>query len=34
MVESQEIDIVLTAMVGVAGLRPTLNAIRHGKPLH
>ena len=33
VVESQEIDIVLTAMVGVAGLRPTLNAIRHGKAI-
>ena len=33
VVESQEIDIVLTAMVGVAGLRPTLNAIRHGRAI-
>ena len=32
-VESQEIDIVLTAMVGVSGLLPTLNAIRSGKAI-
>ncbi len=27
------IDIVLTAMVGYAGLRPTMNAIRAGKAI-
>ena len=32
-VESQEIDIVLTAMVGVSGLLPTLSAIRSGKAI-
>ena len=31
IVESGPIDIVLTAMVGYAGLRPTMNAIRAGK---
>lgn len=31
IVESGLIDIVLTAMVGYAGLRPTMNAIRAGK---
>ncbi|MEG0646740.1 MAG: 1-deoxy-D-xylulose-5-phosphate reductoisomerase, partial [Bacteroides sp.] len=31
IVESQPIDIVLTAMVGYAGLKPTINAIRAGK---
>jgi len=33
IVESETIDMVLTAIVGFAGLRPTLNAIRHKKPL-
>ena len=31
IVESDPIDIVLTAMVGYAGLRPTMNAIKAGK---
>lgn len=31
LVEAQPIDIVLTAMVGYAGLRPTMNAIRARK---
>lgn len=31
VVESQPIDIVLTAMIGYAGLRPTMSAIRAGK---
>lgn len=31
IVESGPIDIVLTAMVGYAGLRPTMNAIKAGK---
>lgn len=31
IVESEPIDIVLTAMVGYAGLRPTMNAIKAGK---
>ncbi|MEG0453983.1 MAG: 1-deoxy-D-xylulose-5-phosphate reductoisomerase [Bacteroides sp.] len=31
IVESQPIEIVLTAMVGYAGLKPTINAIRAGK---
>lgn len=31
IVESGSIDIVLTAMVGYAGLRPTMNAIKAGK---
>ncbi|MBQ8607304.1 MAG: 1-deoxy-D-xylulose-5-phosphate reductoisomerase [Bacteroidaceae bacterium] len=33
VVESQSIDMVLTAMVGYAGLRPTMAAIRAGKPI-
>ena len=33
IVESDTIDMVLAAIVGFAGLRPTLNAIRHKKPL-
>ncbi len=33
VVESGPIDIVLTAMVGYAGLRPTMNAIRAGKTI-
>lgn len=33
IVESGPIDVVLTAMVGYAGLKPTMNAIRAGKPL-
>lgn len=33
IVESQPIDIVLTAMVGYAGLKPTMNAIRAGKTI-
>ncbi len=31
IVAMEEIDIVLTALVGFSGLRPTLNAIRNGK---
>jgi 1-deoxy-D-xylulose-5-phosphate reductoisomerase len=31
--EMDTIDLVLTALVGYAGLRPTMNAIRHGKPI-
>jgi 1-deoxy-D-xylulose-5-phosphate reductoisomerase len=31
VVAMDEIDVVLTALVGFAGLRPTLNAIRNGK---
>lgn len=31
VVESQPIDIVLTAMVGYVGLKPTINAIKAGK---
>lgn len=31
IVEAEPIDIVLTAMVGYAGLRPTMNAIKAGK---
>lgn len=31
VVESKPIDIVLTAMIGYAGLRPTMSAIRAGK---
>lgn len=31
IVEIEEIDIVLTALVGFSGLRPTLNAIKHKK---
>ena len=33
IVESQPIDIVLTAMVGYAGLKPTINAIRARKAI-
>ncbi|HET6244393.1 MAG: 1-deoxy-D-xylulose-5-phosphate reductoisomerase [Bacteroidetes bacterium] len=33
VVEMEEIDIVLTALVGYAGLKPTLNAIRAGKQI-
>ena len=33
IVESTPIDIVLTAMVGYAGLRPTMNAIKAGKAI-
>lgn len=33
IVESRPIDIVLTAMVGYAGLRPTMNAIKAGKTI-
>lgn len=33
IVESGPVDIVLTAMVGYAGLRPTMNAIRAGKTI-
>ena len=33
IVESRPIDIVLTAMVGYAGLRPTINAIKAGKTI-
>ena len=33
VVESGPIDIVLTAMVGYAGLRPTINAIKAGKAI-
>lgn len=33
IVESGPIDIVLTAMVGYAGLRPTINAIKAGKTI-
>ncbi|MGH2623175.1 MAG: 1-deoxy-D-xylulose-5-phosphate reductoisomerase, partial [Sphingobacterium sp.] len=32
-VELEEIDIVLTAIVGSAGLQPTLTAIEHGKDI-
>lgn len=31
VVESGEVDMVLTALVGFAGLEPTMNAIRHKK---
>ena len=31
IVEMESIDTVLTALVGYAGLKPTLNAIKHGK---
>ena len=31
--EMESIDMVLAAIVGVAGLRPTLHAIEHGKPI-
>ena len=33
VVQSCEVDLVLTAMVGFAGLRPTISAIQAGKPL-
>jgi 1-deoxy-D-xylulose-5-phosphate reductoisomerase len=33
LVEAEPIDIVLTAMVGYAGLRPTISAIRAGKAI-
>ena len=33
IVEMEEIDIVLSALVGYAGLKPTLNAIRAGKQI-
>ncbi len=33
VVESGPVDIVLTAMVGYAGLRPTINAIKAGKAI-
>ena len=33
IVESDPIDVVLTAMVGYAGLKPTMNAIRAGKAI-
>ncbi len=33
IVESEPIDVVLTAMVGYAGLKPTMNAIRAGKAI-
>ncbi len=33
VVEMEEIDIVLTAVVGAIGLQPTLNAIKAGKPI-
>ena len=33
IVESQPIDIVLASMVGYAGLRPTINAIKEGKAI-
>ncbi|TAH41074.1 MAG: 1-deoxy-D-xylulose-5-phosphate reductoisomerase [Bacteroidetes bacterium] len=33
VVEMDDIDIVLTAMVGYSGLKPTLNAIRAGKQI-
>jgi len=33
VVESQPIDLVLTAMVGYSGLKPTIHAIRAGKPI-
>lgn len=32
-VELEEIDVVLNAVVGSAGLHPTVNAIRHGKDI-
>ena len=31
IVESENIDVVLTALVGYSGLRPTINAIKSGK---
>jgi 1-deoxy-D-xylulose-5-phosphate reductoisomerase len=33
IVESEEINIVLTALVGYSGLTPTINAIKHGKKI-
>ncbi len=33
IVESDEVDFVLSAIVGFAGLKPTLNAIRHKKTI-
>jgi 1-deoxy-D-xylulose-5-phosphate reductoisomerase len=33
IVESTEVDMVLTALVGFAGLQPTLKAIEAGKPI-
>ncbi|MGI6073454.1 MAG: 1-deoxy-D-xylulose-5-phosphate reductoisomerase [Fermentimonas sp.] len=33
VVEDSEIDVVLTAMVGFSGLKPTINAIRAGKAI-
>ena len=33
IVESEEINIVLTALVGYSGLKPTINAIMHGKKI-
>lgn len=33
VVESEPIDMVLTAMVGYCGLKPTINAIKAGKPI-
>ena len=33
IVEMEEIDLVLNALVGYSGLKPTLNAIRAGKPV-
>jgi 1-deoxy-D-xylulose-5-phosphate reductoisomerase len=33
IVESTEVDMVLTALVGAAGLRPTINAIEAGKQI-
>ncbi|MCR5455527.1 MAG: 1-deoxy-D-xylulose-5-phosphate reductoisomerase [Bacteroidales bacterium] len=33
VVEFESIDIVVAALVGYAGLLPTINAIRHGKPI-
>ncbi|MGO1244785.1 MAG: 1-deoxy-D-xylulose-5-phosphate reductoisomerase [Sphingobacterium sp.] len=33
VVEYEELDVVLNAIVGAAGLRPTVNAIKHGKDI-
>lgn len=33
LMEMESIDMVLAAIVGVAGLKPTLHAIEHGKPI-
>lgn len=33
VVETDSVDIVLTAMVGFSGLQPTINAIKAGKPI-